>query len=151
MNCLIIAIGHKHNPHLKPLIADYEKRLHGTLSVNWLLLAPSTLANMAARRVESRLIASKLTKRDFIILLDERGTEWTSEAFSKNLVTWRESGRRLVFVIGGSYGIDEPLLSMASAQWSLSKLVFPHQIVRLLLVEQLYRAVKISENHPYHH
>lgn len=101
---------------------------------------------------ESDTILSRLKPGDTIVLLDERGTEWDSPEFSAQLEKWQIVARgRLVFIIGGAYGVDQRIFKRAGAVWSLSKLVFPHQLVRVLLAEQLYRAYSIQENMPYHH
>jgi 23S rRNA (pseudouridine1915-N3)-methyltransferase len=86
------------------------------------------------------------------VLLDERGKSLTSEGLAEFLQTRaNESVKTLIFLIGGVYGVDEPLFKRANLTWSLSKLVFPHQLVRLILAEQLYRACTILRNEKYHH
>lgn len=146
-----MAVGSKHDPDLVDVIATYEKRLSRYGGVQWQLLAYSPLQGDAARRAESLSMREKIPDDDILVLLDERGTRLTSPAFADKLDTWRASGRRITFVIGGAYGVGDALRQRADYVWSLSPLVFPHQIVRLLLVEQLYRAHMILENHPYHH
>ena len=147
----IIAIGPKHEPHLQEIIDSYEKRLERFGGVHWILLPYGAQANETARRTESAAITTKLKDDDYVVLLDERGSELTSLALAKRLDTMRASSRRIVFVIGGAYGVDDALRTRAEFVLSLSQLVFPHQIIRLILVEQLYRSHMILENHPYHH
>lgn len=151
MSYRVMAVGSKHDPDLVGAIATYEKRLSRYGGVQWQLLAYSPLQGNAARRAESSSMREKIPDDDILVLLDERGTQLTSPAFADKLDAWRASGRRITFVIGGAYGVDDALRQRADYVWSLSPLVFPHQIVRLLLVEQLYRAHMILENHPYHH
>lgn len=151
MSYRVIAVGQKHDPALANAIASYEKRLGRYGGVQWQLLAYSPLQGDAARRAESSSMREKVPDDDMLVLLDERGTQLASPAFAGKLDAWRASGRRITFVIGGAYGVDDALRQRADYIWSLSPLVFPHQIVRLLLVEQLYRAHMILENHPYHH
>ena len=151
MSYRVIAVGQKHDPALANAIASYEKRLGRYGGVQWQLLAYSPLQGDAARRAESSSMREKVPDDDILVLLDERGTQLASPAFAGKLDAWRASGRRITFVIGGAYGVDDALRQRADYIWSLSPLVFPHQIVRLLLVEQLYRAHMILENHPYHH
>jgi len=86
-----------------------------------------------------------------VILLDERGKEFDSPALSGQFQALMSSGRRVVCIIGGAYGVNDELMARADLTWSLSPLVFPHQLVRLILAEQLYRAQCIATNHPYHH
>ena len=89
---------------------------------------------------------------DFLVALDEHGKSLTSEGLSNLLAQRADSGtKRLVFLIGGAYGLDSAVLEKAKFQWSLSSLTFPHQLVRLLLAEQLYRACTILRNEKYHH
>jgi 23S rRNA (pseudouridine1915-N3)-methyltransferase len=101
---------------------------------------------------QSKTILEWLNKDDFLVALDERGKEMDSVKLSLFLQQRaNESTKRLVFLIGGAYGIDTPVLQRANMTWSLSKLTFPHQLVRLILSEQLYRAATILRNEKYHH
>lgn len=145
----IIAVGPRHDPQLTGKLDEYEKRL--SYSLNWQLLAYSKAQGDTARRAESAQIMSKISERDLVVLLDETGLQLTSDALTDKLMTWQSSGRQLVFVVGGAYGVDDSLKARADFSWSLSLLVFPHQLVRLILVEQLYRASAITSGHPYHH
>lgn len=91
-------------------------------------------------------------EKDFIILLDERGKEMSSPELA-NFIEKRcmDSGKRIVFIIGGAYGVDENIKKRADFTWSLSKLVFPHELVRIILSEQIYRACTIMKGEKYHH
>lgn len=88
---------------------------------------------------------------DYVILLDERGKQFDSPALSAKLADIAAGARPVVIVIGGAYGVDERLLERADLIWSLSPLVFPHRLVRLILVEQLYRFQSIRAGQKYHH
>ncbi|HET6622613.1 MAG TPA: 23S rRNA (pseudouridine(1915)-N(3))-methyltransferase RlmH [Candidatus Saccharimonadales bacterium] len=149
MQIRIVAIGPKHDPQLALKLSEFEKRL--PYSVDWQLLAYSKAEGDTARRAESAHILDKITERDLVILLDETGSQLTSDALADKVMAWQAGGRRLTFVIGGAYGVDKGLKDRADFVWSLSQLVFPHQLVRLILVEQLYRASAIASGHPYHH
>lgn len=150
MRLRIISIGPKHDPDLKAKIEAYCDRLRSTHPVEWVLVPYSSQDGPSARRRESDAIRAKLAPRELVVLLDERGKPLDSPAFAQRLEEW-QSRDRLTFVIGGAYGVDEELRTRADFVWSLSPLVFPHQLVRLLLVEQLYRATCILRSHPYHH
>jgi 23S rRNA (pseudouridine1915-N3)-methyltransferase len=101
---------------------------------------------------EAAAILNALTKEDYLIVLDERGQSLTSEKLAKLLqARANESVKNLIFLIGGAYGVDEAVLQRAKFKWSLSSLVFPHQLVRLILAEQVYRACTILRNEKYHH
>lgn len=151
MTYQIYAIGPKHDPQLRDMIEAYEKRLTRWGGVSWTLLPYASQLDETARRAESAALLQKIKDEDYVVLLDERGKQLTSPALATQLNSLRASSRRIVFVIGGAYGVDEALRVRADLVWSLSLLVFPHQIVRLVLIEQLYRAHAILENHPYHH
>ena len=147
----IIAVGKKHESWIADGVDRYEKRLKKPLIVSWLLLPHSSREGNAAREEESRRILEKIAPDDFVILLDERGKNVTSPQFASLLQTPLERSRRIVIIIGGAYGVDETVQVRADFTWSLSLLVFPHQLVRLMLAEQLYRAQEIMAGHPYHH
>ena len=101
---------------------------------------------------EAEVIEQRLQEKDLLIVLDENGKEYTSFAFSEQLNGWmNRSPNRIIFLIGGSYGIANRLLKQAFSQIALSKLTFPHQLVRLIFCEQLYRAFTILKNEKYHH
>ena len=100
---------------------------------------------------ESELIAKQLNKTDYLILLDENGQDFSSIQFANKLNNWFCTGKkRLVFVIGGAYGISKSLDNFANIKLSLSKMTFSHQMIRLIFLEQLYRAFTILKNEPYH-
>ena len=108
------------------------------------------LAQMKEKEME--LILQRLNERDLLICLDENGKSFSSIQFAEQLNNWfNRSPQRLIFLIGGSYGIAKKLLDQSAATVSLSKFTFPHQLVRLLFTEQLYRAFSILNNEKYHH
>ena len=146
----IIAIGKKHEAWVQDGIARYEKRLKRPFDVEWVLLPHSSREGLMARQEESERILSRLND-EYIILLDERGKLCDSPALSRLLFAPLEQSRQVTLIIGGAYGVDASVHERADAVWSLSPLVFPHQLVRLLLAEQLYRAQEIAYGRPYHH
>lgn len=147
----ILAIGKKHGPWVLDGIERYQKRLQAPWNVQWALLPHSALEGPGARQNESQAILHKLSATDYVILLDERGKLLDSPALSAHLQQQFVNSRNVVLVIGGAYGVSDELMQRANFTWSLSPLVFPHQLVRLLLTEQLYRAQEIAAGHPYHH
>lgn len=151
MSIRVIAIGKKHESWVDDGILRYQNRLRKPYDLKWVLIPHSELSNDAARREESERILSHIGRDDFLILLDERGVNIDSIALSKLLETNINISKPITIVIGGAYGVDPTIHERANYVWSLSKLVFPHQLVRLILVEQLYRSQEISNNHPYHH
>lgn len=148
----ILSVGGKHEIELQTAIARYETRLKSKLPIDWKFVPYSAESADTARRAESRCLLDKLSSDDYVVLLDETGVQPDSEGFSEMVykALQRPSGKT-VCIIGGAYGVDDSLHKRADQVLSLSKLVFPHRLVRLILVEQLYRAWAILQNHPYHH
>lgn len=147
----IVTIGKKHEEWVELGIRRYEERLKKPYDIQWTLLPHSALQDAAARQEESERILSRLDAHAFIVLLDERGNELSSPKFSQLLEPQFVLSKQIVFIIGGAYGVDDRVHQRADVVWSLSELVFPHQLARLILTEQLYRAQQISSGHPYHH
>lgn len=151
MPLTIVSVGKKHEAWVTEGIQRYEKRLRGGFSVEWVLLPHSSLEGARARQEESERIISKLKQDDYVVLLDETGMIVDSPTLARRLDQQLTASKHIVVVVGGAYGVDETVHSRANWTWSLSKLVFPHQLVRLLLTEQLYRAQQILEGGKYHH
>ena len=147
----IIAIGKKHESWIADGVERYCKRLRAPWNVEWVLLPHSSLEGDRARQEESERILNVLRPDDVVVLLDERGKLLDSPALSHLFQTKIDASQRVVCIIGGAYGVTDELQARATVVWSLSPLVFPHQLVRLLLSEQLYRAQEIAAGHPYHH
>lgn len=151
MTIRVIAVGKRHESWVQEGIERYQSRLKKPYLTEWVLLSHSALQDDRAREEESERILSRLQDREFVILLDELGDELDSPQLSRLLDATFTAGRDIVFVIGGAYGVDDRLHQRADIIWALSPLVFPHQLVRLLLIEQLYRSQQIAAGHPYHH
>jgi 23S rRNA (pseudouridine1915-N3)-methyltransferase len=147
----VIAVGKKHESWVEEGILRYEKRLKKPFICKWVFLPHSAREGVAARQDESERILSRLTDNEYVILLDERGKIFDSPAISRLLLAPLESSINVTIIIGGAYGVDETVHYRANIVWSLSLLVFPHQLVRLILSEQLYRAQEIATGGPYHH
>jgi len=150
------SIGKNNESYVKEGIEDFTNRISKYFSVEWNIIPTpknaGMLSEMDLKKKEGETILEWLKKDDYLILLDERGRSLTSEGLAE-LIQSRanESVKTIVFLIGGVYGVDEAVFKRANFQWSLSKLVFPHQLVRLILAEQLYRACTILRNEKYHH
>jgi len=147
----IIAIGKKHERWISDGLERYEKRLVKPWDARWVLLPHSPAEGVSARQDESERILQRLNPNDFVVLLDERGELLDSPSLAKQMEGVFPTGKNTVCIIGGAYGVNEALIARANLVWSLSPLVFPHQLVRLILIEQLYRAQEIVAGHPYHH
>lgn len=104
------------------------------------------------KKAEGEMLMLTLQKDDFLVALDEKGKQLSSEKLAEFIQrSANQSTRNLVFLIGGAYGLDDAILKRSNFTWSLSQLVFPHQLVRLILAEQVYRACTILKNEKYHH
>jgi 23S rRNA (pseudouridine1915-N3)-methyltransferase len=147
----VLAIGKKHEAWVQAGIERYEKRLQRPFDVEWVLLPHSARDGLGARQEESERLLARLRNDDYVVLLDERGVLVNSPALASRLLRPIESSKNVVLIIGGAYGVDDSVHKRANFIWSLSPLVFPHQLVRLILIEQLYRAQEIAGGGPYHH
>lgn len=156
MNIELIVVGKTDSSEVEALVAMYSKRIN-----RYCKFAVTTIAdvrntrNMAASRqkqLEGEAILKNIVEGDFLVLMDERGVQYTSMEYADWLQKRMLSGvKRLVLVIGGPYGFSEEIYSRANGKISLSKMTFSHQIVRAIFAEQLYRAFTILHNEPYHH
>lgn len=152
MKITVLCIGRRGQEDYASAVQTYTDRLHGSYKLSWVLLASCALEPTKAKQIESDAIRAKLKPNDTTWLLDERGQQISSPELSSKLQTLKNTGiSRLVIIIGGAYGVDDNLRNSVTWQWSLSKLVFPHQMVRLILAEQLYRADQIDRGSAYHH
>ncbi len=147
----ILAIGKKHEAWVADGIDRYQKRLKRPFETEWVLLPHSAREGLVARQDESERILSRLNANDYVILLDEKGRMLDSPGLSSALLQPLQRSQPVVIIIGGAYGVDDTVHTRADLVWSLSSLVFPHQLVRLILAEQLYRAQEIASGNPYHH
>ncbi|APU09038.1 23S rRNA (pseudouridine(1915)-N(3))-methyltransferase RlmH [Cellulophaga lytica] len=156
MTIKLLAIGKTDNKNLQALIAEYEKRLGYYIKFNLDIIPDiknvKNLSEAQQKEKEGELILKKLSTTDVLILLDENGKQFTSLDFSDYLQKKMNAGiKQLVFVIGGPYGFSDTIYATAKGKISLSKMTFSHQMVRLFVVEQIYRGFTILRNEPYHH
>jgi 23S rRNA (pseudouridine1915-N3)-methyltransferase len=150
------SIGKNHEPYVKNGIEDFIHRISKYFPVEWNIIPvpknAGMLSEMDLKKKEGETVLAWLKKDDYMIVLDERGKEMASEKLAEFIqARANESVKTLVFVIGGAFGLDEAVLKKANYRWSLSQLTFPHQLVRLILAEQVYRACTIIRNEKYHH
>jgi 23S rRNA (pseudouridine1915-N3)-methyltransferase len=156
MQIKLLAIGKTDNKAIQNLIDDYSSRLghyiRFELEVIPDLKQSKSLSESLQKEKEGELILKKLSSSDELVLLDERGKTFSSLEFSDYLQKKMNSGlKQLVFVIGGPYGFSEAVYARANGKISLSKMTFSHQMIRPFVIEQLYRAMTILRNEPYHH
>lgn len=156
MKLQVIFIGKTTGKLFQEAIADYQNRLSHYIpfSIEELpdLKNAKNLSEDQQKEKEADMVLEKLQGGDVLILLDERGKEMTSREFSQFLEQKMQTvGKRLVLLIGGPYGFSQRIYDAAQGKISLSKMTFSHQMVRLFLVEQIYRACTIMRGEPYHH
>jgi len=150
------SIGKNNEAYVKPGVTDFSDRISKYFKVQWNIIPvpknAGMLSEMDLKKKEGELILEWLEKDDYLVALDERGEQLTSDGLA-NFLQKRanQSVKNLVLLIGGIYGLDEAVLKEAKFTLSLSKLTFPHQLVRLVLAEQVYRACTILKNEKYHH
>jgi 23S rRNA (pseudouridine1915-N3)-methyltransferase len=156
MKLQLWSIGKDHEPYVKMGVEDFTKRISRYYPVEWTIIPTpknaGMLSQMDLKKKEAETLLEWLSKDDYLVALDERGKSFGSEEVARFLQARANEGlKNLVFLIGGIYGLDEAVLRRADHRWSLSQLTLPHQLVRLLLAEQLYRACTILRNEKYHH
>jgi 23S rRNA (pseudouridine1915-N3)-methyltransferase len=148
MTIKIITVGNKSSQAHQSIIDDYMKRFPRHINVEWIYIKHANGDPASSISQESESILKKCDDKELLILLDETGTQVTSPQLASKLYS---NSQAITIIIGGAYGVSGMLKNRADFVWSLSKLVFPHQLVRVILAEQLYRSYAISIDHPYHH
>jgi 23S rRNA (pseudouridine1915-N3)-methyltransferase len=156
MTVKLLVLGKTDSTQLSQLIVEYQNRLKHYIKFEMEIIPDikntKNLSEKQQKEKEGEAILNKLNTTDLLVLLDENGKQKTSVEFSKYLQKNMNSGlKQLVFVIGGPYGFSDAVYQKSQAKISLSKMTFSHQMVRLFMVEQLYRAYTILRNEPYHH
>ena len=154
MHIRLIAVGDRQPSWVDAAFDEYAARLprQWQFRLDAIATAKRTRGGTehAARTGEGRKILDKLKKAELVVLLDERGKQFTSRAYAELLDDWHNVGQDIVFVIGGPDGVSSEVRERANLVWSLSRLTLPHGLARVLFVEQLYRAWSLNAGHPYH-
>ncbi len=154
MRARLIAVGERMPGWVAEGFAEYRKRLSHELPLELIELKPGVRGkgrdDVRAMQDEGAAILCALPQDVHVVVLDGRGKPWSSEEVAEQLAKWRMSGRDLAFLIGGPDGHATQVLARADQSWSLGPLTLPHMLVRLVLIEQLYRATTILTGHPYH-
>ena len=156
MKIKLLVVGKTDDKNLENLIEKYIKRLRHYVNFEIETIPdPKRMKNRSAeeqKSIEGELILKKLHPGDQLVLLDEQGKEFRSVDFARHLQKKMNSGlRRMVLVVGGPYGFSDEVYAEAREKLSVSKMTFSHQMIRLFVVEQIYRAMTILKNEPYHH
>lgn len=156
MKTCLLVIGKTDAAYVREGIAEYEKRLTRYMPYEMKFLPDvknaRNMTESLQKEKEAELINGQLQGGDWVVLLDEKGRQYTSVEFAEFLAQKMLSGiKRLVFVVGGPYGFADSVYQRANEKISLSKMTFSHQMVRMIFAEQIYRAMTILKGEPYHH
>jgi 23S rRNA (pseudouridine1915-N3)-methyltransferase len=149
----IVAVGQRPPEWVAAGFADYARRLPRELAIDLVeipVASRKALPVARARREEGARMLEQTATRDWVVALDVTGTTITTEGLATKLANWQRGGRDLAFLVGGPDGLDPACIERADERLSLSALTFPHGLVRVMLVEQLYRAWTLHSGHPYH-
>jgi len=153
MKISIYSVGKTNDTYIKEGVDQFTKRISHYYPIDWQLITPSKLSDPTQiKKAEATSILKAMSATDVLILLDEKGKMLSSTGLA-NLIQQKanQSAQKIIFLIGGAYGVDESIQKRANFTWSISELVFPHMLVRLILAEQIYRACSILANEKYHH
>jgi 23S rRNA (pseudouridine1915-N3)-methyltransferase len=157
MRLIICAVGHRMPAWVATGFEEYRSRMPREAAIELIEIRPEPRPARPSPAIITKIIAAEGKRMQaclpvdcFTVALDERGKALTSEQFARSLREWFESGRDVAFLIGSADGLDERVKQNASLTLSLSAMTLPHQLVRVLLAEQLYRAICLLRNHPYH-
>ena len=156
MKIKLLTVGKTTNTNLVTLQDEYQARLKFYISFEMAIIPElkntKNISIAEQQEKEADLILKQLEATDEVVLLDEKGKQFTSMGFSEYLSKkMLASHKRMVFVVGGPYGFSERVYSRANGKVSLSAMTFSHQMIRLIFIEQLYRAMTILKGEPYHH
>lgn len=154
MKINIVALGKHLDKNHQIILNNYLKRLPKEFQLKF-ISHQGTKANPSSSQTviqekDSQILQNLIPVPSFKIALDENGTQLSSVEFSKKLADWQMRQKELSFIIGGAYGLAPKFVEQCNFCWSLSKLTLPHQLVRVILVEQIYRAWTLLKKHPYH-
>ncbi len=147
MKIVILSVGKEKDEVTQELSRHFQVRLLRYLPLEWIYIEHDV-----TKEKEGQKILEHLKKEDYVVLLDEKGRDIKSEALAEIIENRMvDSVRRMIFIIGGAYGVSDTVFSRANYVWKLSSLVFPHMLVRVIVLEQLYRALTIIKGEKYHH
>ena len=154
MKIRILTITHKSPAWLQEGYQEYAKRLPSSCSLELIEIpAEKRGTNANIKQIierEGEKMLRSINKQHYVIALDIKGHSWTTEELAKQLAQWHLDGRHIDLLVGGPEGLSSDCLKICNTTWSLSRLTFPHFLVRLIIAEQIYRAWSILQGHPYH-
>ena len=154
MNIKIISVGKKNTLEVEDFVSEYEKRLRAEHTLSWLFVpgVAESPEDEKGKNEEAEKILKSVPQGAYTVLFDEKGKEYSSEEFSVFLKKLEDNSvGSIVFIIGGAFGVSASLKEKSKSIISLSKFTFPHMLVRMIVLEQIYRAVSIQKGSKYHH
>ena len=155
MKITLLVVGKTTDPRLQSLIEDYQQRLKHYIPFEFVVVPDiknaKTLSQEQLKSAEGQAILSFLTPAMDVLLLDEHGREFRSIEYADFLQKKMGSGKDLTLIIGGAYGFSKEVYARANGKIALSQMTFSHQMIRLMAIEQIYRAMTILRHEPYHH
>ncbi|MGH7656614.1 MAG: 23S rRNA (pseudouridine(1915)-N(3))-methyltransferase RlmH [Gemmatimonadales bacterium] len=149
MQLIILAVG-RLRPAFRELCEDYQRRLSRFATIRETGIRESRKPGAEGRREEGSRLRERIPEGSMVVALDREGKGWTSEQLAHQVGRWQEGGRHVTLVIGGSTGLDPSILDAADTRWSLGPGTLPHELARVVVYEQLYRAFTIMRGMPYH-
>lgn len=154
MHIKVLAVGTKMPQWVTTGVEEYQKRLPREWQFNMLEISLGKRSkpqdSVKAKEAEGDELLKAIAPRDYVVALDVKGKSWSTETLANNMVNWQMQGVNITLLIGGPDGLSPRCLARANLCWSLSALTLPHPLVRVLLIEQLYRAWTVNNHHPYH-
>ena len=154
MHIRLLAVGDRQPSWVDSAFEFYARRLPKQWQFRVDVIATGTRSKnssaASAKAAEGKKALARIKPMEFVVVLDERGRDYSSEELAARLADWQLDGRDLTFVIGGPDGVSGECLERADLRWSLSRMTLPHGLARVLFAEQLYRAWTLSTGHPYH-
>ena len=153
MKLRLIAVGARSPDWVTAGFEDYRRRMPGSCAVELVEISPASRKGWSTERIladEGERMRGRIGRTDHVVALDVAGRTCSTEQLARMLDNWRMQGCDVSFLIGGADGLDPACLTLARETLSLSQLTFPHQLVRVMLAEQLYRAWTLTQGHPYH-
>ena len=154
MRIKVLAVGKKMPDWVQAGWAEYHKRLPKDVKLDLVEIAPGNRGKSSspatAMKEEAGRILAAIDATDTVIALDVKGRNWSTEQLAEKIARWQMNGEQIALLIGGPDGLAQEVLQQAKERWSFSNLTLPHPLVRVVLVEQIYRAFSLLNNHPYH-